>query len=115
MASPKEEEIRAMEVQIEKDPSRKHVFDVIIGGKFFLAATVAGGLDGGGDAVVKDWIQQVQKSHRKGKKGEAVVVGVSAERSRSYANAPYRPYMGTRRWFLPFRLCARFSVPIAKP
>ncbi|KAI6689434.1 hypothetical protein NL676_026262 [Syzygium grande] len=95
MASPKEEEIRAMEVQIEKDPSRKHVFDVIIGGKFFLAATVAGGLDGGGDAVVKDWVQQVQKSHRKGKKWEAVVVGVSAERSRGYANAPYKPYMGT--------------------
>ncbi|KAI3442688.1 uncharacterized protein J3R85_000935, partial [Psidium guajava] len=82
--------IKAMEVQIEKDPNRKWMFDVIIGDKFFLATTVTGGPDG--DPVVKDWVQQVQKSHRKGKKGE-VVVGISAERSRSYANAPYKRYL----------------------
>lgn len=104
------EEIKAMEVQIEKDPNRKCMFDVIIGDKFFLATTVIGGPDG--DSVVKDWVQQVQKSHRKGKKGE-VVVGISAERSRSYANAPHKRYLLSRRWFLPVRLAV--FVPIVKP
>ncbi|KAF8011118.1 hypothetical protein BT93_J1665 [Corymbia citriodora subsp. variegata] len=83
------EEMKAMEVQIEKDPNRKHAIDVIIGDRFFLSATVAGGP--GGDPIPKDWVQQVHKWHRKGKKGEAIVVGISAERSRSYAKAPYRP------------------------
>ncbi|KAF8011120.1 hypothetical protein BT93_J1667 [Corymbia citriodora subsp. variegata] len=84
------EEMKAMEVQIEKDPNRKHAFDVIIGDRFFLSVTVVGGP--GGDPIAKDWVQQVHKSHRKGKKGEATIVGISAERSRTYANAPYRPY-----------------------
>ncbi|KAL3737318.1 hypothetical protein ACJRO7_026137 [Eucalyptus globulus] len=87
------EEMKAMEVQLEKDPSRKHAFDVIIGDRFFLSVAVAG--DPEGDPIVKDWVQQVHKSHRKGKKGEAVVVGISAERSRNYANALYTRYMRT--------------------